>query len=101
MKYFVKMVHGISERFYQVLHDFFSYSTGQGSGASPAVWLSIIVCMLTALTALAPITMSFADPWGDIFEERNADSFVDNMSNGCNDAHLETAMPFAKLIAHG
>jgi hypothetical protein len=23
------------------------------------------------------------------------------MSNGCNDAHLETAMPFAKLIAHG
>jgi hypothetical protein len=57
--------------------------------------------MLTALTALAPITMSFADPWGDLFEERNADSFVNDMSNGCNGAHLETAMPFADLIAHG
>ena len=27
--------------------------------------------------------------------------FVDDMSNGCNDAHLETAMPFEELIAHG
>jgi hypothetical protein len=57
--------------------------------------------MLTALTALVPIAMSFADPWGDIFEERNADSFVDDMSNGCNHAHLEAAMPFAELIVHG
>jgi hypothetical protein len=101
MKYFVKMAHGISEGFYRVLCDFLLYGTGQGSGASPAIWLSIVVCMLTALTALAPIAMSFADPWGDIFEERNADSFVDDTSNGCNDAHLETAMPFTNLIAHG
>jgi hypothetical protein len=28
------------------------------------------VCMLTALTTLAPIAMSFADPWGDIFKEK-------------------------------
>jgi hypothetical protein len=95
------MAHGISEGFYQVLRDFLLYGTGQGSGASPAIWLSIVVCMLTALAALAPIAMSFADLWGDIFEERNADSFVDNMSNRCNDARLETAMPFANLIAHG
>jgi hypothetical protein len=45
--------------------------------------------------------MSFADPWGNIFEERNVDSFVDDTSIGCNDAHLETAMPFEELIAHG
>jgi hypothetical protein len=73
MKYFVKMAHGILEGFYQVVHDFLLYGTGQGIGASPAVWLSIIVCMLTARTTLAPIAMSFADPWGDILEERNAD----------------------------
>ena len=60
-------------------------------------WLS---CSLP-LTILAPLSMSFADPWGDIFEERNADSFVDDTSNGCNDAHLEIAMPFEELIAHG
>jgi hypothetical protein len=57
--------------------------------------------MLTALTVLAPLAMSFANPWGDIFEEQNADSFVDDTSNGCNDAHLETAMPYAKMIANG
>jgi hypothetical protein len=56
-----------------VLHDFLLYGTGQGSGASPAVWLSIVVCVLTALTALAPIAMSFAVPWIDILEERNVD----------------------------
>jgi hypothetical protein len=54
-----------------------------------------------ALTVLAPLAMSFADPWGDIFEEHNADSFIDDMSNGHNDAHLDTAMPFPKLIAKG
>jgi hypothetical protein len=101
MKYFVKMAHGISNAFYQVMHDFLLYGTGQGSGASPSVWLSIVVCMLTALTVLAPLAMSFADPWGDIFEERTADSFVDDTSNGCNDAHLEMAMPYAKMIANG
>jgi hypothetical protein len=57
--------------------------------------------MLTTLTILAPLSMSFANPWGDIFVERNVDSFVDDMSNGCNDAHLETAMAFEELIAHG
>jgi hypothetical protein len=64
------------------------------------VWLSIVVVLLTALTMLAPLAMSFANPWGDIFEEQNADSFVDNTSNGCNDAHLEMAMTDAELIAH-
>jgi hypothetical protein len=64
------MAHGISEGFYQVLRDSLLYGTGQGSGASPAIWLSIVVCMLTALTTLAPIAMSFADPWGDIFKEK-------------------------------
>jgi hypothetical protein len=45
--------------------------------------------------------MFFANPWGDIFKEQNADSFVDDTSKGCNDAHLETAMPYAKMIANG
>jgi hypothetical protein len=58
------------------------------------------VVMLTTLTILAPLSKSFADPWGDIFEERNADSFVDDTSNECNDAHLEMAMAFEELIAH-
>jgi hypothetical protein len=43
--------------------------------------------------------MSLVDPWEDIHEEQNADSFVDDTSNGCNDAHLDEPMPYAKLIA--
>jgi hypothetical protein len=43
--------------------------------------------------------MSFIDPWEDIHEEQNADSFVDDTSNRCNDAHLEEPMPYAELIA--
>jgi hypothetical protein len=43
--------------------------------------------------------MSFADPWEDIFEERNADSFVDDTSNGCNDGLQQEAIPYTELIA--
>jgi hypothetical protein len=43
--------------------------------------------------------MSFIDPWEDIHEERNDDSFVDDTLNACNDAHLDEPMPYAKLIA--
>jgi uncharacterized membrane protein YhaH (DUF805 family) len=66
MKYFVKMTHYISDAFYQVLRDHLMYGTGQGSRASHAIWLSIVVCLLMALTTLAPLVMMFADPWGDI-----------------------------------
>jgi hypothetical protein len=70
MKYFIKTAHGISEAFYRVLQDYLLYGTGQGRGASPLVWLSIVVVVLTALTMLALIAILFIDPWGDIFEER-------------------------------
>jgi hypothetical protein len=73
MKYFVKTAHGISTEFYRVLHDYPLYGTGQGSGASPSVWLSLVIVLLNSLTILALLAMSFVDPWEDIFEERNAD----------------------------
>jgi hypothetical protein len=69
MKYFIKMSHGISDSFYRVLRDYLLYGTGQGSGASPSVWLSLVVILLTALMVLAPLAMSFVDPWEDIHEE--------------------------------
>ncbi len=50
-------------------------------------------------SALAPLAMSFVDPWEDIHEEQNADPFVDDTSNGCNDAHLEEPMSYVELIA--
>jgi hypothetical protein len=95
------VLHGISNEYYKVIRDYLLYGTGQGSGASPLVWLSLVVVLLTTFTILALLSMSFADPWGNIFKERNANSFVDDTSNRCDDVHLETAMPFEELIAHG
>jgi hypothetical protein len=37
--------------------------------------------------SLLLLQMSFLDPWGDIVEECNADSFVDDTSLGCNDTN--------------
>lgn len=89
MQYNVKTAHGLSKQFYRVTRQFLLFATGQGSGASPAIWLTIITCLLSALRVLAPLTMSFMDPWQEIFDKRNADSYVDDTSSGCNDAHLD------------
>ena len=44
MKYYVKTAHGISERFYRALRSYLLFGTGQGSGASPSVWLTLVIC---------------------------------------------------------
>jgi hypothetical protein len=46
MKYIIKTAHGISDSFYCVLQDYLLYGTGQGSGASQSVWLSLVVILL-------------------------------------------------------
>jgi len=73
----------------------------KGSGASPAVWLTISVILLLALTALASVSMKFMDPWHDIFDEGNADAYVDDSANGASDAHQEEAMMLlTKILRH-
>ena len=42
MKYYVKTAHGILERFYWALHSYLLFGTGQGSGMSPSVWLTLV-----------------------------------------------------------
>jgi hypothetical protein len=73
MQYYIKTAHGISENFYKVIQQFLLHGTGQGSGASPATWLTIVTCLLSTCTALAPLAMIFMDPWHEIFDEWNAD----------------------------
>ena len=97
MKYFVKMTHGISQKYYKATRDYLLFGSGQGSGASPAMWLMIAVVLLTALTVLAPMMMCFMDPWHDLFDERNADAYVDDMAVGVSDAHMESAVSYQEL----
>jgi hypothetical protein len=56
MRYYVKTAHGLSKQFYKVTRQFLLFGTGQGSGALPAIWLTI-TCLLSALTALALLTV--------------------------------------------
>ena len=100
MQYFVKTAHGISEAFYRSVKEFLLFGTGQGSGASPSVWLTLVVCLLSALSAIATVAMTFADPWQDLFDKRNADAFVDDSANGVSDAHQEVPMPVPEIVGH-
>ena len=50
MQYSVKTAHGISEEIIMVL-PFSHFGTRQGSGASPAVWLTLVIVLLILLMA--------------------------------------------------
>jgi hypothetical protein len=69
MRYFVKTAHGISTAFYHSLKSILLFGTGQGSGASPSIWLTLVICLLCPLSALATIAMTFCDPWQDLSDE--------------------------------
>ena len=99
MQYFVKTMHGISEAYYRSSRSYRLFGTGQGSGGSPSIWLSIVVVLLSALTAMAPAAMTFVDPWYDILSERNADSYVDDTSTGVNDAMHEEPLHWTEMLA--
>ena len=49
MKYTIKTIYGISEENYAGTPFEPLFGTGQGSGASPAVWLTLVVLLLHTL----------------------------------------------------
>ena len=49
MRYTVKTVHGVSEDSYQGTPFEPLFGTGQGSGASPAAWLTLVVLLMNTL----------------------------------------------------
>ena len=52
MKYKVKTAYGISDEWYQGTIPEPLFGTGQGSGASPAVWLTLVVILMNTLARL-------------------------------------------------
>ena len=85
MRYLIKTSYGVSELFIQSIMDAVLFGTGQGSGASPAVWLTLSVVLLNSLRQLAPKGMLFYNPGQTISVERHSDAFVDDAQNGLND----------------
>ena len=98
MEYSLKTSFGISELSIQSTPSSFLFGTGQGSGASPSVWLTISTTLLQALKSLIPRGMVFQSPDGLISVERYSDAFVDDTQNGTNDAHCSQSWTLDELI---
>ena len=81
MKYTVKTVYGISDSNYMGTIVEPLFGTGQGSGASPSVWLTLVVVLLHTLDRIIPDRMNFSAPSG-LSHSRLSDAFVDNTSVG-------------------
>ena len=90
MKYTVKTIYGISERNYKGTPFEPLFGTGQGSGASPAVWLTLVVILLNTLDRLIESRMTFTSPDRKQLHQRLADAFVDDTSMGFTSPGLLT-----------
>jgi hypothetical protein len=87
MHYYAKTVHGISEDCYKGTVFEPLFGTGQGSGASPAAWLTLIVILLNTIDRELPDDrMTFIDPLTKKPHSRLADAFVDDTMLGKTDS---------------
>ena len=89
MRYAIKQVTGISinEYFSTLLEPLFG--TGQGSGASPAIWLCLVVILLNSLDRISKEDgipgLSFTDPWNELLAAWRVGAFVDDTNQGVMD----------------
>ena len=100
MQYTVKTVHGISADNYSGTPFEPLFGTGQGSGASPAVWLSLVVILMNTLDHLTPERMEFQSPDASIKHSRLIDAFVDDTSLGFTDPGLLSHTEMITRINH-
>ena len=72
------------------------FGTGQGSGTSPAVWLSLVlVILLNTLEQVVPERISFRSPDGNLDHHRFVDAFVDDTALGLTD---DGSLTFSALV---
>ena len=90
MRYAVKHMYGTSATEYTGSDSEPLFGTGQGSGASPAVWLGLVVILLNALDRMSSEDdipgLDFTDPWDDFSARWRVGAFVDDTNQGILDA---------------
>ena len=96
----VKTVHGISDENYCGTPFAPLFGTGQGSGASPAVWLSLVVILMNTLDRLIPERMEFTSFDEMQTHSRLIDAFVDDTSLGFTDPGLLSVPEMIRRINH-
>lgn len=85
VKYVVKTVHGISKENYMGTPFEPLFGNGQGSGASPAVWLLLAVILMNTLDCVILQRMKFSSPDSSTHHPCSIDAFVDDISLGFTD----------------
>lgn len=85
MKYTITMTHGISEENYAGTPFEPLFGTGQGSGASPAIWLTLVVILMDTLDRVIPERITFHSPDSEMVHSCLIDAFVDDTSVGFTD----------------
>ena len=82
MRYAVKTIYGVSDSNYSGTIFEPLFGTGQGSGASPSVWLSLVVILLHTFDRIVPHRMNFVPIDRGRIHSRSSDAFVDDTSVG-------------------
>ena len=80
MEYSVKTSFGISEASYSGTKQEPLFGTGQGSGASPAAWLSLVVLLMNTIDRVIKQRVRFSLPDSNMGHTRLIDAFVDDTS---------------------
>jgi hypothetical protein len=102
MIYYIKTARGISSGTYTNTIWDPIFGTGQGSCASPALWLAISIILLQALS-LSGHGVRFESPTKEWTHERHADAFVDDATLVTNDqTELQPQTPYtlARNLEH-
>jgi hypothetical protein len=97
MKYYVSTALGISDNHYTHSSASPVYGTGQGSCASPSVWLQICSILFDCHNQRS-YGANYSSPAGDIQFKTSMTGFVDDTKGQTNDM-APTPIPLAQLIA--
>jgi hypothetical protein len=83
-------MYGVSNSHYKSTYTEPLFGTGQGSGASPAIWLGVVLILLNALDRISNEEnipgLAFSDPWNVTSEDWRVGAFVDNTNHDVMDS---------------
>ncbi len=98
MRYHISTAIGISEESYKHSNESPVYGTGQGSCASPSVWLQICYVLFDCHDQQS-YGANYSSPDGTIKFKESMTGFVDDTKGQTNDQTSTAAMPLLQLIA--
>jgi hypothetical protein len=86
MRYSVKTYYGITQDTYSGTVFEPLFGTGQGSGASPSAWLSLVVVIMNTIDKVIKDRMEFTSIDGTLQHSRLIDAYVDDTALGITSA---------------